>query len=320
MLVQIVLCLAAIVNARRHLTEVEYKGEFAKFVREFERNYDDAYEWAERYEIFKINLDDIIQHNASNSTYTKGVNQFTDMHPQEFEEWKGGCLLNFKESAELRAENDNVEILGEPNCSSVDWTTQGAVTPVKNQGQCGSCWAFSTTGAIEGRCEIAGKGLNSLSEQELVDCAGSEGNQGCNGGLMDNAFKWVMQNGGLCSESDYSYKAKKNWSCKKSSCQNEDAINGFKDVQSQSESALAAAVCEGPVAIAIEADQSSFQSYRGGILSSGCGKQLDHGVLVVGFGSDNGQEYWKVKNSWGAGWGENGYIRLAKGTGQNRDR
>ena len=195
--------------------------------------------------------------------------------------------------------------------SDVDWVASGAVTGVKNQGQCGSCWSFSTTGALEGAFEIAGNTLTSLSEQNLVDCDTTD--SGCNGGLMDNAFKWIQSNGGICTEADYAYTAAKG-TCK-TTCDKVATLSGHTDVPSGDEDALKTAVAIGPVSIAIEADKSVFQSYSSGILdSSACGTNLDHGVLVVGYGADDGSDYWKVKNSWGTTWGEEGYIRIARGS------
>jgi len=187
------------------------------------------------------------------------------------------------------------------------------VTPIKNQGQCGSCWSFSATGAIEGAVAIASNKLNSLSEQQLVDCSVSYGNDGCNGGLMDYAFEYVITNKGLTDEKSYPYTATGPNTCKASGKKLVSTISGYCDVAVDNDKALAAAVSVGPVSVAIEADQSCFQFYSSGIMSnSACGTQLDHGVLAVGFGSSGSQQYWKVKNSWGTSWGEAGYIQLGR--------
>jgi len=280
---------------------------FTNWAKQHKKNYDVA-EVFQRFNIFNDNMAKIIAHNSAKQSFTMSMNEFGDLTADEFKAQHHG-LLPFR-SEYLKAQNAPTFPKDFKIASSVDWTTKGAVTPVKNQGQCGSCWAFSTTGSIEGAHQIATGKLVSLSEQELVDCAGSSGNQGCNGGLMDNAFEWVIKNG-LCTESSYSYKAKAG-TCQKG-CSSATKITGFKDVPKGDEDSLMKAVNVNPVSIAIEADQSSFQFYSGGVMDGTCGKQLDHGVLLVGYGTDNGKDYWKIKNSWGATWGEQGYIRVIRG-------
>ena len=181
--------------------------------------------------------------------------------------------------------------------------------------------AFSTTGALECNYAIQKGTLTSLSEQQLVDCAPiTDGCLGCNGGEMDGAFKYVEREGGLCSETEYPYTAK-NGQCKASSCGTKyDKNAGYTDVTPHSETSLMDAVAEGCVSVAIEADQTAFQHYSSGVLTGNCGTNLDHGVLVVGYGTDGSQEYWKVKNSWGTSWGMDGYVLICRDCNKNGDQ
>merc|ERR1711970_1359671 len=289
--------------------EDKYTTAWNAFKTEFKKVYS-AVEHAAKFEVFKANLDFINEHNAESEKhgYTVAINQFADMTRQEFKK----TMLTYK--ADQKKANPIKVFDTSANPASVDWTTKGAVTPVKNQGQCGSCWAFSTTGSLEGAYQIANGKLLSFSEQELVDCAGSFGNQGCNGGLMDNGFKYVQSKGDAL-ESTYSYTGKTG-TCSTSKTSKTalaaKAVTSFNDVTKDSEPQMMAAVAQGPVSIAIEADQSGFQFYKSGVFSGTCGTKLDHGVLAVGYGTMNGKKYWKVKNSWGATWGQKGYIMLAR--------
>lgn len=240
------------------------------------------------------------------------MNEHGDLTWEEFHSKFTGYTPN--NNSYLRSKNLHEAPKNEVLADTVDWRQKGAVTAVKNQGQCGSCWAFSTTGSVEGAHQIATGKLVSLSEQQLVDCSAAEGNMGCRGGLMDNGFEYIIKNGGITTEANYPY-AEKQGQCDKT-VSKDVQISGYKDVPVGDEDSLMSAVAKGPVSIAIEADQMGFQFYHKGVFAGNCGKKLDHGVLLVGYGSENDQDYWLVKNSWGATWGDSGYIKLVRGKDQ----
>jgi len=200
--------------------------------------------------------------------------------------------------------------------TNVDWRNKGAVTPVKNQGQCGSCWTFSATGNMEGQWFLSGHTLVSLSEEELVQCA-TNGNYGCQGGWMDNAFDWVAQNGGIASEAQYPYTSGNGVTGNCNEALTKDKVahfSGHQDLPNNEAQMAAWLATNGPIAIAVDA--LTWQTYSSGIMSNCFGTQLDHGVLIVGVDTMNNPPYWIVKNSWASSWGENGYIRLEYGTNQ----
>jgi C1A family cysteine protease len=288
-------------------------GEFNTFQERFEKRYNSMEEMETRFAIFRKNIINIIAHNSdANQNFTMGVNQFTDLTPDEFRMMYVSGLK--AEVGSYGCKTFSSGASGAP--STIDWRTKGAVTSVKDQGQCGSCWSFSSTGAVEGAWAISKGQLTDFSEQELVDCATgiSYGSHGCNGGQMEGAFKFVIENG-QCTLSSYPYTAK-DGTCQK--CSAVAHISSCSDVKPNDQLSLKAAVAQQPVAVAIEADTRYFQSYSGGILdSASCGTSLDHGVLAVGYGEENGQKYWLVKNSWGTTWGDKGYVKIARSDSTN---
>lgn len=307
--------MAVVMTVGEPPSKTDVEKAFEQFVKDFDKTYKDAEEKEARFNTFANNYRFISVENAKGHRYTLRVNDFADMTADEFQTTHGGLLVPSLEQRWNgltylgRHQRRNVSLP-----TDVDWRSKGAVTPVKNQGQCGSCWAFSSTGALEGAYQIASGKLVSLSEQQLVDCATSFGEMGCQGGLMDGAFQYAEQYA-MCTENSYPYEAA-GGNCKASSCSvgiPKGTVTGFKDVAEEDTQALQDAVALGPVSVAIEADKDAFQFYENGVLSSQCGTTLDHGVLLVGYGTENGEDYWLIKNSWGTSWGMSGYGKLERG-------
>jgi len=286
---------------------------FQEFQQKFNKIYSNPLEYQNRFSIFSSNLQKIREHNLDiMQNFTLGINQFSDL---TFDEFKTNYIGKLDSSVN-RYGCQSYTSLANNTPDNLDWRSQNVVTPVKNQEQCGSCWAFSSTGAIESVWAITKGELINLSEQELVDCATGikYGGRGCNGGQMDGAFKYVKTYG-QCSNTEYPYKATDS-SCVK--CTEVVYISDCFDVKPNDQISLKGAVSQQPVSVAIEADTFYFQSYAGGILDSPlCGTTLDHGVLIVGYGIENGQNYWLVKNSWGVTWGIDGYVKILKTNSTN---
>jgi len=313
------LFISALVVSGFVFEESEYETLFTSWVQKHRKNYD-ADEFFYRFNIFKANVDKIYLHNQGENTWTMGMNKFGDLTAEEFLATHTGYKQVKMDT--LRSANTKPQKLGVKAAPTfVDWRTKGAVTPIKDQGQCGSCWAFSATGSTEGSYFLQGWGLVSVSEQELVDCSQAEGNDGCEGGLMDYAFQYIIDNGGITTEAAYPYTAT-DGTCQSDGMPLGATISTFTDVAGSDNDALHAAVAQQPVSIAIEADQDGFQFYQSGVFTGDCGDALDHGVLAVGYNQTANPPYWIVKNSWGVSWGDQGYIYLVDdptlndGTGQ----
>jgi len=287
---------------------------FQAFLKEHNKKYTTIEEYTARFNVFKANYEKMEAFTLSGKprSHTVGVTKFFDLTTQEFR----NTYLNLKVTLldQIKSQSSAYQINTESAPTEFDWRSQGAVGKVKDQGACGSCWAFSTVANLEGLYYIKNKSSVVLSEQQLVDC--DKVDSGCNGGLMENALSYVEKNG-LALSSDYKYTARVG-SCKQSKVKSAISVKGQHFAPDQDEQNIKKMLVEtGPLSIAINADHLQF--YDSGIIDADeneCDPQgLNHGVAIVGYGSENGQEYWIIRNSWGSNWGENGYTRFALGKG-----
>lgn len=301
----IVLAIIAAVSASFLQREDETMFKFMKFIRDNSKEYRTIEEFQERFAIFKANIEQV----GDVETY----NRFMD---QTSEEFKGLLNLNYEAIPAVKAVSSRYTIknvMGELPASH-DWRDHGAVGTIKDQGQCGSCWAFSAIGNLEGVYAIKSGKHEVFSEQLLVDCD-DNGDQGCNGGLMDQAFAWLEGEGkGVELDQDYPY-AGVDQTCqlKKDKVFKGVKVVDFKDISQNEEEIRRVLYENGPLSIAVDA--TAFQSYHGGIMKTCRFGGLNHGVTLVGYGEEAGVQFWIIRNSWGAGWGEKGYVRVARGKG-----
>jgi len=288
--------------------EAEYQYMFTKWMTQNEKHYE-IEDFFHRYSIFKDNLNFIDEHNAQNHSYTVGLNEFADLTTEEF--GKRNTLqrstASLHSSALPHESNQNVGIP-----TSVDWRNSKAVPVVKNQGSCGSCYAFSSVSTMETGWALKHGTLYGLSEQQLVDCSQKNGNHGCTGGTPEASYTFVVNSGGIANQVTYPYTGAVG-TCKNVAL-SPVKITGYRSIGPNNENAILQAVAVQSVLVEIEADQQSFQFYSGGVFdNTACGTNLDHGVVIIGYGAAAGKNYWTVRNSWGPTWGESGYIRIVRG-------
>jgi cathepsin L len=298
-------------------TEQEYQTAFTSWMHTHGKTYT-GNEFQNRYTIFKSNMDYARDWNAVNKDTVLGMTHLADLTNAEYQKIFLGTKIDG--TARLAAAKDVQVTVSDNYNATVDWRTKNVVSPIKNQGQCGSCWSFSTTGSTEGAHALATGNLVSLSEQNLMDCSTSYGNNGCDGGLMDYAFQYIVANKGIDTEESYPYQGVQG-TCNYVAANSGATISSYTDVTAGSETALATAVQQQPVSVAIDASHTSFQLYTSGIYHDifCSATRLDHGVLAVGFGTDttSKQNYWIVKNSWGTSWGQAGFIYMSKDRNNN---
>jgi len=293
--------------------------EFNSFMSTHKRVYSGFEEYVRRRAIFEDNLSFINAHNArGDSTYTLGVTRFADMELEEMQR-----IMNprkFKTPAQVAAIKSTFRAAdathgpsSEPLPTSVNWWTAGAVNPPKDQGACGSCWTFGVAASLESAWKIKTGNLVSISEQQVLDCAWvPNGDSGCDGGFAEQGFQWIMRNGGIATEKSYHYLMVDGY-CRAHDQSARVVVKGYVNITG-GEPGLQSAVAKNPVAVAINASLKDFYFYFGGIYNNpACDpNNRDHEVTAVGYGTENGQDYWLVKNSWGVIWGEKGFVKMSR--------
>ncbi|EFA01283.1 uncharacterized protein LOC658343 [Tribolium castaneum] len=290
--------------------------EWNKFKAMHARAFFDPLEETFRKSLFTKNLEIVEEHNErfrnGSETYEMGVNKFSDFTDEELSNLTGLQVpLEFEQPLN-ETEDPLLPSLGRGISASLDWRQRGGVTPVKNQGQCGSCWAFATIGAIESHYKIRHKRAISLSEQQLVDCVGRGG--GCGGGWIPTAYSYIARNKGVNYNRDYPYLGR-NGKCRYRSSKPHIAIRSYAAINNNNneERVRRLVATKGPVSVAIHVDSRTFHKYKSGVYNNpSCRGGLNHAVVIVGYGRERGVDYWLVKNSWGAGWGQKGYVKMAR--------
>ncbi|THU51128.1 hypothetical protein C4D60_Mb06t27760 [Musa balbisiana] len=297
------------VACRRTAADMAMSLRHERWMAQHGRVYRDAAEKDRRFQIFKRNVEYVNTVNDAHRKYKLRINQYADLTNDEFKASYGGFRpTTTKAAPTFRYENETAV------APTVDWRSRGAVTPVKNQGECGCCWAFSAVAAAEGIIKLKTGKLILLSVQELIDCSVYGEDRGCNGGAVEDAFEFIISNGGLTTDANYPYTASDGTCDAVKSSSKEATISGYESVPGIGEPSLLKAVARQPVSVAIDAGGPAFQFYSSGVFTGKCGTNLDHGVTVVGYGTTaDGTQYWLLKNSWGASWGESGYMRMQRG-------
>lgn len=289
-----------------------YEYSFETYRRQFHKEYSSVEEHMYRMQIFADNLDIIDSHNAEKHSYTLGINRFADLTSEEFKNIYLHTVINNKFNSQKS--NDKNKSIRKSVPNNIDWSANGAVTRIKDQGYCGACWAFAAIGAIESANIIKHNKNITFSEQELIDCSSAYGNKGCGGGGVTSSFLYIKEHG-ICNDTNYPYSGMESYcSDFRSPILN---LTSFR-VSDRNERSLAMFVSTMPTAVSL--DGAPFQLYSGGIYDGECSLKLSHSVLVVGYGEENGVRYWKAKNSWGEYWGEEGYFRIIKDDGSEYGR